>query len=146
MHKDTMHMTPQLYHSRCMDILLGWYAQNMHSHIAFTCGMHRLGNFVWETSNIRSFLYTHATHKIHQHDTTQANNSSNSVDVKLCIMQLVCVQNIHSVMSGKMRMVDFRLISCPQRMHAYLQHNTTSPTCIHKGNQCKSHMVDDIYT
>jgi hypothetical protein len=47
-------------------------------------------------------------------------------------------------MSGKMKMADFGLISRSQHVHAYPQHNTTSPTHIHKRNQCKSHIVDDI--
>jgi hypothetical protein len=84
-------------------------------------------------------------HEVHQHDTTQADNSSNSVDVKLHIMQLVHVQNAHSVMSGKMKMADFGLILHPQHACTYPQYNTTSPTCIHKGDQYKSHMVDDTH-
>jgi hypothetical protein len=119
------------------------HIQNMCSHIAFVHGVCGIGNFVWEASDTRSFSHVHAIHKVHQHDTTQADNSSNSVDVKLRVTQLICMRNTRSVASGKMKMADFGLISCPQRAHAYPQHNTTLPTHIHKGDQRKSHMVDD---
>jgi hypothetical protein len=69
MHENTTHTTPQLCHSRRMDILLGWHARNMYLCIAFTCDMRGLGNFVWETSDTRSFLHTHATREVHQHNT-----------------------------------------------------------------------------
>jgi hypothetical protein len=81
--------------------------------------------------------------KVHQHDTIQADNSSNSVDVKLRVTRLVCMRNKRSVVSGKMKMADFGLISRLQYIHAYPQHNTISPIHIHKGDQHKSHMVDD---
>jgi hypothetical protein len=143
MHKDATHTTPQLCHSKCMGMLLEWHARNMRLRIAFMHGVHGFGNFVWEASNTRSFSHAHATRKIHQHDTTQVDNLSNSVDVKLRITQLICIQNTHSVMSGKMKMVDFGLILHPQHTRTYPQHNTTSSTHIHKKDQCKSYMVDN---
>jgi hypothetical protein len=85
----------------------------------------------------------HAMHEVHQHDTTQADNLSNSVNVKLRVMRLIHMQNTYSVVSGKMKMVDFGLISRPQHTRAYSQHNTTSSTCIHKGDQCKSHTCEN---
>jgi hypothetical protein len=127
-------------------MLLGWRIRNMCLHIAFVHGVRGLGNFVWEASNTRSFSHVYATREIHQHDTTQADNSSNSVNVKLHITRLIHVRNTRSVASGKMKMVDFGLTSRSQHVRAYPQHNTTSPTRIHKGNQCKSHMVDDTHT
>jgi hypothetical protein len=47
-------------------------------------------------------------------------------------------------MSGKIKMADFGLILRPQRVCAYPQHNTTSPTHIHKEDQCKSHIIDAL--
>jgi hypothetical protein len=69
-----------------MGMLLGWHARNMCSHIAFTRGMRGLGNFVWKASDMRSFSHAYAMREVYQHDTTQADNSSNSVDVKLHVM------------------------------------------------------------
>jgi hypothetical protein len=118
----------------------------MHSCIAFMCSVYGLSNFVWEASDMRSFLHVHTIHKVHQHNTMQADNSSNSVDMKLHFTQLVRVQNTHSVMSGKMKMADFGLVSHPQHTGTYPPHNTMSPTCIHKRDQCKSYMVDNTHT
>jgi hypothetical protein len=53
--------------------------------IVFVRGMRGLGNFVWEASDTRLFLHVHTMCEVHQHDTTQVDNSSNSVDVKLRI-------------------------------------------------------------
>jgi hypothetical protein len=101
-----------------MGMFLEWRARNMHLSIVFMCSVHGLGNFVWEASDMRSFSHMHAMGKVHQHDTTQADNSSNSVDMKLCITRLIYVQNTRSVMSGKMKMADFGLISRPNtRVH-----------------------------
>jgi hypothetical protein len=72
-------------------MLLKWHAQNMCLRIAFVHGMRGLGNFIWEASNTRSFSHAQATHKVHQYDTTQVDNSSNSVDVKLHVMRLIHV-------------------------------------------------------
>jgi hypothetical protein len=94
----------------------------------------------------RGHFHMHTQREVHQYNTMQADNLSNSVDVKLHIMRLIHVQNTCSVVSGKMKMADFGLVSCPQRVHAYPQHNTTSPTHIHKGDQRKSYMVDDTHT
>jgi hypothetical protein len=67
-------------------MLLEWRARNMHLRIAFVCGVRGLGNFVWEASNTRSFSHAHAMREVHQHDTTQVDNSSNNVNVKLRVM------------------------------------------------------------
>jgi uncharacterized ubiquitin-like protein YukD len=115
------------------------------THVSHSHSIHRLGNFVWETSDTVIFT-THAMCKVHQHDTIQADNSSNSVDAKLHVTGLVHVQNARSIMSGKMKLADFRLVSHLQHVHTYPQHNTSSSTCIYKGDQHKSHMMDDIYT
>jgi hypothetical protein len=82
-------MREDAMHARCMGMLLGWCARNMHLCITFMCGVSRLGNFVWEASDTRSFSHAHAIGEVHQYDTTQVDNSSNSVNVKLHVMPLV---------------------------------------------------------
>jgi hypothetical protein len=91
MHNNATHMASRLYHLKCMGMLLEWCAQNMHLNITFMHGMHGLSNFVWKASDTRLFSHAHAMDEVYQHDIIQADNLSNSVDMKLHITRLVCM-------------------------------------------------------